>query len=251
MALALCKILPSKVSAPLRLRDVITPGYTFPSKVYREYKVPSSQWGMLGNDSAGDCIVAMIIHWIMCITAHTGTMVTLSTAEALSIYSAISGYDPTQTDSQGNNPTDTGLSIAQIMQYMMSTGINGVKIVAWADVDITNIDEQKFGLYTFGGLLDAVQLPQSAMDQFQAGQAFSVVANDGGILGGHGIVGLGYGSLGTDEVTWAKLQEATWAWRLRYGMECAVAITPAWLSAATKQAPNGLNMAQLNTILAG
>jgi hypothetical protein len=239
----LSKLAPSTTWAPIRLRDIVTPGYTFPAKVYREYKVPASQWGMLGNDTVGDCIVAMIIHWLMCITAHTGTMITLTTQEAVTIYSAISGYDPNAPlDAQGNNSTDTGLTIAQLMQYMMSTGIRGLKITAWADVDITNPDEQKYGMYTFGGTLDAVNLPDSAMQQFNDDQAWSVLPDDGGIDGGHGIVGLGYGRLGTDDVTWAKLQEITWQWRLKYLMECAVAITPAWISQATQTAPNGLNM---------
>lgn len=241
----------SAVKAPFSLKQITIPGVAVPAKVYREYKIPTDVWAqtMDGNDTVGDCIIAMIAHWIMCITAHTGTMIVPTQAECLAAYSAITGYDPNATpDKDGNNPTDNGTTISDLMQYMMSTGIAGVKILAWGDVDITNIEEQKLGIYAFGGTLDAANLPQSAVDQFNANQSWSVIPDDGGIVGGHGFVNLGFGSMGTDGVSWAKLIAMLWPWRLKYMMETAVAITPAWFKAGI--APNSLNMDALNAILA-
>jgi hypothetical protein len=239
----------STVKAPLSLSTLLLPGASYPAKVYREYKVPPGEWEMLGNDTVGDCIVAMIAHWLMCITAHTGTMYVPTKEEVLAAYSAMTGYDPAQTDANGNNPTDTGTDIATLMKYMMATGIGGIKILAWADVDIANIEVQKQGIYTFGGILDAALLPQSAIDQFNAKQAWSVVDPDGGSVGGHGFPNFGYGAAGTDGVTWAQLQAMLWAWRLKYLMESAVAITPAWLKNADGLAPNMMNLDALQAAL--
>lgn len=239
----------STIKAPFALKTILLPDATPPVKLFREYKVPAGQWGMLGNNTVGDCIVAMIGHWLMCITEHTGTMYIPTVEEILAAYTTITGYDPSQTDAQGNNPTDTGTTIAAIMQFMMTTGIGGIKILAWADVDITSIAEQKLGMYGFGGILDAASLPQSAVDQFNAGTTWAPVDPDGGIVGGHGFPNFGYGFTGTTGVTWAKLQQMLWTWRLKYLMESAVAITPAWLKNADGLAPNMMNLDALNALL--
>jgi hypothetical protein len=68
----------STVKAPLSLSAFLLPGAQYPAKVYREYKVPSDAWGELGNDTVGDCVIAMIGHFLMCVTAHTGNMGSVS-----------------------------------------------------------------------------------------------------------------------------------------------------------------------------
>jgi hypothetical protein len=251
MKSSMSSISKSRVKAPLSLSSFLLPDAGYPAKVYREYKVPEGEWQELGNDTIGDCIVAMIGHWLMLVTAHTGKMYTPTAEEIVRAYSAITGYDPSKTDAQGNNPTDTGTDIATIMQYMKTTGIGGIKIINWADVNIKDPIEQRKGIYAFGGILDAAYLPQSAVTQTQHGKAWSVTKHDGGILGGHGFPNFGYGVEGTDGVTWAKLQQIQWAWRLKYIMESAAAITPAWLDAASGLAPNMMDLDALNKALKG
>src|ERR1700727_2323390 len=77
-----------------------------PEKNFWEYKVPPATIGMYGNDTVGDCTIAEVSHDLILKTAHTGTPFFPDPDEVLKMYSAISGYDPSQTDDQGNNPTD-------------------------------------------------------------------------------------------------------------------------------------------------
>src|SRR5580698_5360811 len=145
------KLAPKKNSKTLLLSKYLTTTLPAtlppaPEKVWREYKVPPSLWGMLGNDTIGDCTCAAIAHFLMLVTAHTGTMVTPSVSDVLSVYSAVSGYDP------ATGANDNGAAITDVLEYWRTTGISGHKILAWAAIDPTNIPEVKQGIWLFGGV---------------------------------------------------------------------------------------------------
>lgn len=214
-----------------------------PEKVYREYKIPPDAWGMFGNDTIGDCTCACIAHILMLVTAHTGKLVIPDESDVIAAYSAVSGYDPI------TGANDNGAEIPDVLNYWMNTGLAGHKILAWADIDYTNEEAQKQGIYIFGATDDAVQLPNSAMDQFQADQAWVVEADDGGIDGGHSIPRFGYGSGGASCVTWAKTQPGSWDWWAKYLLESSVVITQDWINQATGLAPNTLDMDALQADL--
>lgn len=213
-----------------------------PEKVYREYKIPGDAWQMFGNDTAGDCTCAEIAHMLMLVTAHTGTIVIPELQDVIDFYSAVSGYDPKQTDASGNNPTDIGADLPTVLNRWRDVGICGHKILQWADVDPTNQENQKHAIHIFAGLDDAVQLPNSAMDQMNAGQPWDVVDDDGGIDGGHSILRAGYGADGATCVTWGKLQQESWAWLAKYLTECCAVITTDWLKAADGLTPSGFDL---------
>jgi hypothetical protein len=176
-------------------------------------------------------------------TAHTGTMVTPTTQEVLAAYTAITGYD-------GTEATDNGAAITDVLDYWQKTGLCGHKIDAWVQIDHTNLDHVKQAIYLFGGLNIGVQLPQSAMDQNKANESWSVVANDGGILGGHSIVNFGYGSLGTTVVTWGALQGMRWDWFAKYCDEAYAIVSLDWLN-VSGVAPSHLNLAALTDAVEG
>ena len=220
-----------------------------PSKLYREYKIPAGAWGMYANDTVGDCTCAAVAHMLMLVTAHTGNLVTPATADILVAYSAITGYDPTQTDVNGNNPTDNGAAITDVLAYWQNTGIAGHRILGWAQIDQTNLEAVEQAIYLFGAVDIGVNLPTSAMEQTNDGKAWDVVADDGGIEGGHSIPNFGYGAVGTNCVTWAMRQEMTWPWFSKYCDEAYAVITQDWINSATGLAPNSLNLSALQTDL--
>jgi hypothetical protein len=214
-----------------------------PEKLWREYKIPDDVYGMFGNDTIGDCTCAAIAHLLMLVTAHTGGMVIPTLDDVISVYSAVSGYDP----STGAN--DNGAAITDVLNYWKTTGLAGHKILAWAALPTDTTSRQK-SMYIFGGNDLGVQLPQSAMDQFEAGQTWTPVA-DSPILGGHSIVEAGYGSEGSDVGTWGKgTQKATNDWGTQYIDEAYVVVTKDWLNNADGLAPNQLDLDQLRTLLA-
>jgi hypothetical protein len=63
----------------------------------------------------------------------------------------------------------------------------------------------------YGAAFIGVQLPQSAMDQFNAGQPWTVEPGSP-ILGGHCILPVGYDASGIQCVTWGSIVTVTWPW---------------------------------------
>jgi len=241
------KFSPKTLTATRWLSNVPPP----PGRIWREWKVPANAWGAYGNLTIGDCTLASKAHTMMMMTAHTGTMFIPEEADIIAAYSAISGYDPNATpDANGNNPTDTGCAMTDVLNYWQTTGIAGHKILAWAAVNWMNPVQLAQSLYIFGCVDVGVNLPNSAMDQTNAGKAWDVVPDDGGIAGGHDVPIYGEGSLGNSCVTWGARQEITNAWVQKYIEEAYVVITEDWLNHVSGLAPNMLDLDALNADLA-
>jgi hypothetical protein len=218
-----------------------------PAKVYREYKIAA--WNMFANDTVGDCTCAAVAHILMLMTSHTGKVVIPDVSDVLDFYSAVTGYDPKQTDAIGNNPTDTGAAITDVLARWQSDGLAGHKIEGWAKIDHKNLLHRQQGIYIFGANDIGVELPTNAMDQFNDLRDWDVAHDGGEIDGGHCIVETGYGSKGTNFVTWGANQKATNAWSDKYVDEAYVVITKDWLNNADGLAPNSMNLDALVTAL--
>lgn len=214
-----------------------------PNKAWREYKIDPNAWQMFGNDSIGDCTCACIAHMVMLMTAHTGTMVVPTVDDVIGAYSAVSGYNPQ------NGTNDNGAAITDVLNYWRTTGIAGHKILGWAQVDQTNITSMKQAIWLFGGIDIGVNLPNSAMSQFDSNTSWEVLPNDGGIDGGHSIPNFGYGRTGTNCITWAKRQPMSWDWFLKYCDEAYAVITQDWINQATGKTPSGFDLVTLQADL--
>ena len=222
-------------------RDGLLPA--IPARVYREYKVPENGWGMYGNDVCGDCTCAAKAHIIMLCTAHTGTLFIPDPAEVLKMYSAISGYDP------ATGANDNGCAMTDVLNYMQTAGLQGHKILAWAAIDQSNALRLRQGVYIFGAVDTGFNVPASAMQQFQDGQPWTVVADDGGIEGGHDVPYFGDGANGYSCLTWAKNQKLSNGFETAYTDEAYVPIFQDWLDNADGLAPNMLNLDALTADL--
>lgn len=225
-----------KFSAVLKAGTLPAP----PAKNYWEYLVKS--WPMMENDELGCCVVAAAGHMEQNWTAHSGTMITVPDEQIVEAYSAVGGYVP------GQPSTDQGLAITDFLSFWQTTGFAGRKILGWVGVDQTNITHVKQAVYLFGALDIGVQLPNSAMDQFNAGMPWDVVADDGGIDGGHCIPIMGQGSQGFACITWGKIQYMTNAFFAKYCDESYGIVTQDWLNAAGR-APNAMNLTALTAAL--
>ncbi len=95
-------------------------------------------WPMYGNDQIGDCTCAAVGHIVNQFTYYgTGEEVQPSEANVIKMYSAITGYKP------GKPATDTGAYCQDVLGYWRKTGLEGHKIVAYAALDASNLDEVK------------------------------------------------------------------------------------------------------------
>lgn len=203
-------------------------------------------WGMDGNDKVGDCFWAMCAHAVMTWSANSGDIIVPTTDQVLEAYSAATGYNPSDPNS------DQGTEMVAGLNFMRQTGIAGNKIGAYVAVDWKNHDEVMSALMLFGGLLIGVAFPQAwfnthhwrglpALSPIAGGHAIwsprailsaPPVANDG-----LGIVSWGDGSYW---MTWDALDQ--------FCDEMFVTLPPEWLN-ADGQAPNGLDIAALQADL--
>ncbi len=110
-----------------------------------------AQSGALGNDRVGNCAFAGIYHRLQVVTwALFRIFLTPDQLQPLAYaFYETFGYDPSQTDAQGNNPTDTGGNMDQIAEFLINGGLELVdgtrdKFLAAFEVDPQNDADLSF-----------------------------------------------------------------------------------------------------------
>ncbi len=167
----------------------------------------SAPWGMMGNDRLGDCTCAGFGHIVMTITANAGNIAVPSDREILAMYEAVGGYRP------GDESTDNGATELDALNFMRRTGLAGVTLDAFADIDPANLDHVKLAVQLFGSAYIGVQITRFDMAQFEAGSPWEVSSDDDGtVLGGHAIPIVDFNAAGGNCVTWGRVQPFTWEW---------------------------------------
>lgn len=196
--------------------------------------------GMLGNDQYGDCVFAANGHIVEQQTAlGQGKEAPVTTAQALAEYSKVTGFNP-------NDPnTDQGAEVQQGLADLRKSGLAGHKIVAFAEIKTTDMNTVKNAISEFGVVDIGFSVPNSAMTQFDNGQPWDVVANDGGIDGGHCVIVCGYDAQYLYVYTWNAVQKMTYAFWDKYVEEAWAPISQDWVNASTGLDPNKVNMADL------
>lgn len=200
-----------------------------------------TDWPMYGNDQYGDCVFAAIGHQIESFTYYgQGATVEVPTAAILKGYSDVTGFDPADPN------TDQGTVVQEALAYWRKTGIGegkaNHKILAYAEVDVTDVSALNTAVALFGSVHIAINFPRSAMGQFNAGQPWDVVRSDGGIEGGHAIHLGGYKAGMREVITWGARQGMTDAFWKKYAAEAWVTIDQEWVNTAGAT-PSGLDIA--------
>ena len=231
---------PADTHPRLRLGDFLDYATLPPIPAQVDYLSEVTDWPVYLNDQIGDCTCAAAGHMIEAWSRYgAGTTVEVTDQDVLTAYEAVGGYVP------GDPATDQGAVMQDVLGYWRKTGIGGHRILAFAQVDVTNFAEVYAALYLFGTVYIGVNFPASAMQQFDAGQPWSVVADDGGIIGGHA-VNLGQrDGTGLKVVTWGRVQDLDQAWFGRYCEEAWIVCDQEWIT-ATGGSPEGLDVAALN-----
>lgn len=242
-AIATAKIL-DQLGAP----PSASPGYSGNADL-----IVNGNFGIDGNDQYGDCVFADVAHRIMVRTAQAGQgkIVIPTTGETLELYSEVTGFTP-------NDPnTDQGGDLVTTAQYMQKTGmlINGVRHTEDGNgvIDPSNLDHIRWAICLFGCAPFGLNLPQSAEDQFNAGDPWDYVAGSP-ILGGHDVLGVEYrpeslpSNPGWLVVTWGKRWPATDAFMAKYLSE-VVPVGAKDFITANGLAPSGVNLPQILELL--
>lgn len=168
-----------------------------------DWQADTIQWPMYGNDQIGDCTCAGVGHLVNQLTFYgSGTEAVPSEQSVVSMYSAITGYTPSDPNS------DTGAYCQDVLAYWRKTGLEGHKIVTYASLDVSNLIEIKQAIALFGTVYVGLNFPDSAMTQFDNGQVWDVVKG-ARIEGGHCVIVGAYGAGKFGLVTWGAEAEMT------------------------------------------
>lgn len=203
-----------------------------------------SDYGMLANDNFGCCVFSGSAHETMLWNREAGTAVPFTDRAVLSDYSAVTGFN-------GSPESDQGTDMTVAASYRRRTGVidaNGQRhqVAAYLAIAPGQKLALKQAVWLFSAVGIGVRFPASAMDQFNAGRSWSVVASSP-IEGGHYVPAVGYDSRYVYVVTWGRLQKMTWGFYARYCDEALAYLSPEMLTGGLS--PEGFAVAALQADL--
>ena len=209
------------------------------SHIVKEY-YPKT-WGMLGNDQYGDCVFAGAGHETMFWNDEAKSSLDFTDGSILSDYSAVTGFSPTNPDS------DQGTDMQVAASYRRKTGIvdaHGKRhmITAYLALHPGDVTQLKQAIYLFGAVGIGIEFPSTAMAQFNAGKPWTIQPK-AQIEGGHYVSAVGYSKTHVYIVTWGKVQRMSWAFFKKYCDEAVAYLSEERL--LNGKTVSGLNVAQL------
>lgn len=178
-----------------------------------------SNWGMLGNDANGDCVMAGSAHGIMTYNALVGTSDPVPDEQAvLELYYQLTGG------------ADTGLVIAQALKEWQQKGFWSNKIAGYAPTRLRSVPELQLAIDLFGLAKLGIQCPESAQEQFAAGQPWTYVKGSP-VEGGHDVEAVGYDATYVYVVTWGELHPVAYSFLAHYQDEAWAIISQEYVEA--------------------
>jgi len=225
----------------LKLARYLTPGLP-PPPASADWTTGVTSWGMMLNDTLGDCTIAGVGHAIQVFTANTGTMLTVSNSTIVSYYQKWDGYVP------GNPATDLGGCELDVLNGWQKQDFAGNVLTAFADPQPANLDQVRQSIALFGGVYIGLSLPLTAKTQ----DVWDVVRRGGaqaapGSWGGHCVFVPKYDEQSFTCITWGQLKTMTVAFWQKYCDEAHALLAQSWLTA--KGSPSGFDQAQLEADL--
>jgi hypothetical protein len=199
-------------------------------------------WGMLKNNTIGCCFFSAYGHYAQCASANYSGIIRNVTDDMVVNWYKSTGYDPSQTDASGNNPTDQGTNPLDGLKYLMSIG----EIIAFGQIDPKNDVHVATGIELFGGGLSGINLPVAWQDDTIPWDVSpdGIVTGDWapGSWGGHATNPLGFnGQCDTPIVTWGMVKNYTAAARRVYEAERYAIITRDWI-ATNRRSLNNIDL---------
>ena len=195
-----------------------------------------ADWGMLANDTYGDCGPAGAIHGLMAAAADTGQRESFPTAQQ------VVDYYLTYTGGQ-----DTGVVLSQFLAYVRQHSFYGQTISAYAPVDVHHAPTVQTAIDLYDFAYAGIFVTQAMMDAFDQGLPWLAEMTQGEQLGGHCIPLVGYDETYYYAVTWGQLQPITYnAWH-RMADEAWAVLTGELVAAGGDG--HGINLAALQADL--
>lgn len=220
---------------------------------YSHAALVKNAWGMLGNDQWGDCVPVEGAHSTMLWNASAGRQVEFNQQSILAAYSAITDFDP-NAGPPGDNPTDQGTNMRDALSYRRKVGIVDTagashRVGAYLSINPNSFSELLQALWLFELVAIGFEFPESAYDQFNNRQPWTVVKGSE-IVGGHDVPIIGRPNAeGLQVVTWGRSQRMGRGFYEAYCDEAWAVVSEEMLT-ADGHSLEGFNLDQLNADLA-
>lgn len=206
----------------------------------RNYSKIGEPWGMLGNDTICDCVYAGMGHADM-LWSFWGQRLNLPvvTADVLQAYSAVTGYNPSDPNS------DQGGSLLDALKWWRKVGIRGQKIDSFMEITPADTTSMKLAIDLFGCAYVGVNLPDNVLPGHTV-PTWTKTSLPPNPNNGHCVIVVRYTSASVYVVTWGQLLRASWPFMKKYCDEAYAALAPAWCP----YKPSGFDYATLQADLA-
>ncbi len=212
-----------------------------------DYITPlGGSFGMMDNDTLGDCTCAAIGHARQIWTGNANPpMQTDADQQIVALYASACGYVP------GNPNTDQGGDEQSVLTYMLNNGLrlaDGTtdKILGFVEVDAANMMDIKGTMADCGVCYIGFNVPDYAMQT--VGQIWDVRSGTPNIIGGHAVILAAYDSVGPTCITWGVPQKMTWAFFANFTDEAYALADQDWIS-ATGKTPGGMSLTDMESAM--
>lgn len=192
-------------------------------------------FGMMLNDTLGDCTIAGIGHAIQIWTANASAEKTIPDSIIQNYYSTWDGYVP------GDPSTDNGGAELDVLSAWKAQGFSGHLLTAYADPNVSNIAEVKQAINLFLGLYIGLNVTNQVMENDNDPTIPWDVTGDQTIDGGHCVYVIGYDATYVYVISWGQICKMTWAYWTAFVDEAHALISPDMI------ASNGLSASGFNT----
>jgi hypothetical protein len=184
------------------------------------------EWGMLGNDTVGDCVEAAGLHAMLQMSTYAGDRSIPTTADALKWYEATGWRPDDPSTDQGSYVLGPEGMLPWWHLNDVPCGGRTTRLDAFMQIKQKNVTEWRQGIWIFGGLLLGIQLPEAIVSGIQIPYVWSEFG--GPIAGGHEIWVPGYQQNGSsrlyDLISWGQRFRATEEFLLNCVDECVVIV---------------------------
>ena len=200
----------------------------------RRWDTKISDWGVMGNDTYGNCTIVTAAHALLCWRTNELDATQRITDSAVIELSRTMG-------------AINGFSILERLKWWRKRGMWGDRLWAFAAVNPTNIDLIRLTINTFGCADIGLNLPRA----WQSANLWDVGggrAYEPGSWGGHSVPLVGYDEKFVYAVSWGSIVPMTWKAIPVYCDEAYALIDPNWI-AADSIAPSGVDLTALHTDL--
>jgi len=225
----------------LRLGSYLTAKLALPPTMMNWAK-PVLSWGMMGNDTYGDCTCAAAGHMIMEWTANNGDEVIIPDKNIITFYNHFAHGNP-----------DAGANMLDVLKFWRQAGLDNHKIQAFVSLEPHNNVEAQDAVNLFGNCYIGLALPDFAVAPGTDFLKNPWVVPPQGPIGdatpdennGHCVPAVGYDQHNIYVVTWGIVKSMSWQFYNTYMDEAYAVLSPDWFNSKTRQTPEGLDITTL------